>query len=147
MFLTWIGAGKHLGEMQELASSLGIEQYVNFLGYLSNRQEIQHNLDSADAFVLASRTEGLPRVVVEAMARALPVIATRVGGVPELISDQFLVEKDDPIGLASKILSLIDDPELFEDASKMNLQKASEFLESILSARRRLFYQSLLQIN
>ena len=68
-----------------------------------------------DALVLPSHTEGLPRVVLEAQATGTPVIATRVGGVPEVVDDGatgLLVEARDPAGLAAAIDRIADDPDL-----------------------------------
>ncbi|MDM1295933.1 glycosyltransferase family 4 protein [Sphingobacterium sp. N143] len=143
--LTWIGAGKYMGEMIRLAKELGINEYVDFLGYIGDKEKVIEELDKADVFILASRTEGLPRVIVEAMARSLPVIGTNVGGIPELIKSEYLVIKDSPYDLASKIKELIEMPELANAAAHENIERAREFSEEILKERRHLFYRSLSQ--
>jgi glycosyltransferase involved in cell wall biosynthesis len=68
----------------------------------------------ADALVLTSDYEGTPNVVLEAMAHALPVIATKVGGTPEILNEQcgFLVKPDDESGLLKAAVTLIENPEL-----------------------------------
>jgi glycosyltransferase involved in cell wall biosynthesis len=70
--------------------------------------------DQADVFVLPSYIEGLPMVVLEAMGRGLPVIAARVGGIPEIVSDGhngFLIEAGDVDSLVQKMETLADDKE------------------------------------
>lgn len=141
--LVWIGAGKYQEEMKRLAKKLNVESDVCFKGYISDKNEIISLLDQSDLFVLASRTEGLPRVVIEAMARGLPVIGTRVGGIPELISERLLVEKNSPNALASKIKYIIDNPEIATDEARKNLENSKDYSEGILEMRRRDFYCSL----
>src|SRR5690606_37230873 len=140
----WIGAGKHLDEMKNLAKEMGIGEDVNFMGYISEKEQIISYLDKADVFILASRTEGLPRVIVEAMARGLPVLGTRVGGIPELVSEECLIERDNPMALALKIQYLIDNPELTNKISAENLERSKNYAEDILRERRKLFYRSLI---
>lgn len=145
VFFTWVGAGKHLEEMKNLAKKLNVESYVGFMGYISDKKQIISLLDTADLFVLASRTEGLPRAVIEAMARSLPVIGTRVGGIPELISDNLLIEKNNPEALALKIKFLIENSEIATGEGQRNLERSRDFSEKILKTRRTAFYQSLTQ--
>ena len=98
-------------------------------------------LDSADLFVLPSRTEGLPRALVEAMARALPCIGSAVGGIPELLDASDLVPAGDSAALAAKIQEVLRDPLRMEKMSRRNLAGAQEFVDSVLAERRRRFYQ------
>lgn len=147
VFLNWVGAGRHLDEMRELAKKLNITEYVRFLGYISDKDQILESLDDTDIFVLASRTEGLPRVVIEAMARGLPVIGTRVGGIPELVSENLLVDRNDPKALALKIQYVIDNPKLAAEEGARNLQKSHDFSENVLTSRRKVFYKSLSTMN
>ncbi|HET6796254.1 MAG TPA: glycosyltransferase [Gemmatimonadales bacterium] len=76
------GRGPLLDQMKELAQQLGIGARVGFLGV---RDDIAALLAAADGFVLSSAWEGMPNVVMEALAAARPVVATSVGGVPELV--------------------------------------------------------------
>lgn len=80
----WVGDGPEQGRLVESLRASGLEQRVVVLNGLT---EIRSILASADFFVLPSREEGMPRALMEAMAMGLPCIATRVGGVPELIRD------------------------------------------------------------
>jgi glycosyltransferase involved in cell wall biosynthesis len=84
---------------------------VTFHGHVSR---VRDRLLEADLFVLPSRGENLPITILEAMAIALPVVATRVGGVAELVQDGvtgLLVEPDDVDGLVNALAALVDDPE------------------------------------
>lgn len=102
------GQGPLREDLQVLVSNLGIAERVRFLGV---RADIPDLLSAADAFVLSSAWEGLPNVVMEALAAGKPVVATRVGGVPELVEEGksgFLVPPKDPEALARAMLRLMD---------------------------------------
>ncbi len=90
-------------ELESLANDLGIREKVFFLGL---QRDMPALLDAADGFVLASAWEGLPQVIVEAMAMEKPVVATDVGGVRELLSDRrTLVPAKDPDALAAAMVA------------------------------------------
>jgi glycosyltransferase involved in cell wall biosynthesis len=83
-------------------------------------------LDRSDVFVLPSRSEGLPHSVVEAMARALPVVATAVGGLPAFLRDGngVLVPSGDPEAMARTLAELLDDRPRLEQLSARALETA-----------------------
>ena len=94
------------------AHQLGIEERVVFTGL---RTDATRLIAAADLFVLSSLYEGLPVSLLEAMAIGTPVVATRVGGIPEAVTDGvegFLVDPLNPGQLAEKILSVLRDPKL-----------------------------------
>lgn len=99
------------GENEKLQAYIGDCRKINVFPWVD--QEILINeYDHADVFVLPSYIEGLPMVVLEAMGRGLPVIAARVGGIPEIVSDGyngFLIEAGDVDGLVQKMAALVDD--------------------------------------
>ena len=138
--LTVIGDGKHKAELQDIVQGMGIGDCVEFVGHISEKKKVLQYLDNADLFVLPSRQEGLPRAMVEAMARGLPCIGTTVGGIPELLPEEDLVPPNDPVALADKIIEVITDPERMNRMSERNLRKAREFSEDILRERRKHFY-------
>ncbi|MDB5194616.1 MAG: hypothetical protein JWN50_630 [Parcubacteria group bacterium] len=82
--LVIIGEGEELANLKEQAKKLGIESSVYFLGFMDNAKKF---LKAFDVFVLASRSEALPYAPLEAGLAGLPVVATAVGGVPEIIKD------------------------------------------------------------
>lgn len=102
------GEGPLERELKDLAEELGITARVEFLGLQLN---IDERMRAADAFVLASLWEGMPNVIMEAMATGVPVVATDVGGVGELITDGetgLLVEPGTPEALARGMARLMD---------------------------------------
>jgi glycosyltransferase involved in cell wall biosynthesis len=140
-----IGDGKHRPELEETAAKLGIASQVEFLGELPSGKRVRDHLDQATLFVMPSRTEGLPRALIEAMARALPCIATRVGGIPELLHEEDMVASEDYAGLAKKIREVISAPERLSRMSRRNLERAQEFRPEVLEKRRTEFYRCLRQ--
>ena len=103
--LTVVGDGRTRPDLQSQASRLGVGGSTTFLGRIADRSEIRRVLDRSDIFVLPSRTEGLPRSLIEAMARGLVCIGTRVGGTPELLAPSQLVPPDDPPSIYSAVRS------------------------------------------
>jgi glycosyltransferase involved in cell wall biosynthesis len=130
-----VGGGRLEATNRALARDLGVADHVRFHGTVSDRAQLTRVLDEADVFVLASRQEGLPRALVEAMARGLPAVATHVGGVPELLDAGCLVPPDDPVALAAAIRNLLGDPARWREESARNLRVAQEYRPEILSAR------------
>jgi len=104
-----VGDGTARAQLEETAAGLGITDRVTFAG---PRADIPLMLAAADLFVLPSLTEALPTVIAEAMAAALPVVATRVGGVPEMVDETtgIVVEPDDVAALAHASCLLLEDP-------------------------------------
>lgn len=138
-----VGAGKHRAELEKRCRKLGVSEYVTFLGELSSGQAIRDQMDRATLFVMPSRTEGLPRAMIEAMTRALPCIGTRVGGIPELLADEDLVAPGDVAGLATKIKEVWADPERLSRMSERNLRQVQEYRPEALGKRRNEFYRFL----
>ena len=134
--LTLIGEGRHRAELEARAYRRGIANQVTFTGQLPPGQAIRDHLDRADLFVLASKTEGLPRVMIEAMARGLPCIGTSVGGIPELLLPEDLVPPGQPAALAGVIATVVADAARMSRMSAANLEKAREYRDSALDARR-----------
>ena len=99
------------GRLRDLSTALGIQDVVSFLG---RRSDVSDLLHAADIAVVSSDFEGSPLSVMEYMAAGLPVVATSVGGIPDLIEDGVhgrLVPTRDPAALAEAIRQLIDSPE------------------------------------
>ncbi len=106
-----IGDGELRSELEELVRQTKLTEHFLFLGF---RDDVRDLLQIFDLFVLPSLYEGLPNVVLEAMATALPVVATSVDGTKELIVDNetgFLVPPKDSAALAEKISLLLADKE------------------------------------
>lgn len=139
--VTMLGGGIFLQEMQALAKKLECSELIHFAGEVEHADVIQY-LDNADAFVMPSRTEGLPRALIEAMARGLPCIASNVGGIPELLDNATVVENNNWSQLAQKIHGLLSSPESMSQASMRNLEYAKLYELELLAKKRGDFYQS-----
>lgn len=111
MQLWLVGDGELRGKVEATVMEKGLQEKVSFLGI---RSDIPQLLAKSDLFVLSSDYEGVPLTILEAMAAGKPVVATAVGGVPELVEEVktgILVPPRDPEALAQAILRLGKDPE------------------------------------
>jgi len=106
-----IGDGPERGALVSLAERLGMGDRFSFLGF---RTDVARLLSGVDLLAAPSRNEGLGMSILEAMALSLPVVASRVGGIPEVVTDGvtgLLVPPDEPDGLADACVSLMGDPD------------------------------------
>lgn len=139
--LTLVGDGKYRAELEAQATELGLEKRICFVGQLPAGDAIRAHLDQANLFVLPSHQEGLPRAMVEAMARALPCIGSTVGGIPELLPLEDLVPSGQVTALASKIREVATDRDRMVRMSVRNLEKAKEYRDDVLRGQRVAFYR------
>jgi glycosyltransferase involved in cell wall biosynthesis len=105
-----VGGGPRLNDLKAVADRLGIASRVHFLGH---REDVAAILADSDLFALTSRSEAFPNSVMEAMAAGLPIVATKVDGVPELIEHQrngVLVAADDAGAVTAALRELIEHP-------------------------------------
>jgi glycosyltransferase involved in cell wall biosynthesis len=107
--LSFIGDGPDLASLKRQADTAGVTSRVIFHGLIRDAASL---IRGFDVIVLSSRTEGTPMVVLEAMAARVPVVAPRVGGIPDMLSatEALLVDPEDPIALASAIRATLSDP-------------------------------------
>ncbi len=139
--LVFVGDGRHRQELEALALARGLGERAQFLGQLTAGRAVREQLDKADLFVLPSRQEGLPRAMLEAMARGLPCIGSTVGGIPELLPSDEMVPPGDVKALAQKIKEIISNPDRMATMSARNLAKAKEYQDEKLRERRNSFYR------
>jgi len=107
-----VGNGSHQSALVEEVNQAGVEDRVIFAGM---RKDVARLLAASDVFVLPTLTEALPTVLAEAMAAKLPIVASRVGGVPEMVTDGqngCLVEPEDLHGLVNSCIHLLSKPEI-----------------------------------
>jgi N-acetyl-alpha-D-glucosaminyl L-malate synthase BshA len=119
-----IGEGHEEQKVKEKVSELELDNFIIFTGKISP-EVIQNFYQMADIFVLPSYTEGLPLVVIEAMACGLPVIVSNVGGIPEIVRDGengFIIQPKERGKLAIKLEILANDPNLREKYGKKSIQ-------------------------
>lgn len=143
--LSVVGDGPDRQQLESTALRSGIESKVQFLGYQSQSQ-VRELLKQSDVFAMASFAEGIPVVLMEAMAAGVPVVATRIAGIPELVEDGrsgFLVSPGDSAALAHRVGQLLDDPGLrnaiaaparLKIERDFNLTTESERLWQVLTA-------------
>ena len=141
--LTWVGDGKYRPGMEALAETCGVRDRVEFVGQVPAGDPVRTVIDSADIFLQVSRTEGLPRALVEAMARGAPCIGTAVGGIPELLEPNDLVAPGDVEALAAKISEMATNPERLACAGARNLQRSHDYATEPLRRRREAMMRNL----
>ncbi len=124
------------GLIRERIASHGLEHRVVLTGF---RPDVPALLNRMEICCLTSRSEGTPNVLLEAMAAGRPVVATRVGGVPELVVDGengFLVEPGDPHGFAAAVARLLRDPELARRMGRAGRDRALRHHSCAVAAQR-----------
>jgi L-malate glycosyltransferase len=106
------GDGPKRHQLKRLAASLGVHDRVTFAGWSGEPQEVYRALQSAKVFVMNSRSEGGPRIALEAMALGLPVVSTKVGVMPDVLRDgeNGIVTNGTPMDIAEKIETLLKYP-------------------------------------
>jgi glycosyltransferase involved in cell wall biosynthesis len=112
--LTVVGDGPDRAQLEAQTAQLGLSGNVKFVGYQSQAQVREH-MQRTDVFVMSSFAEGVPVVLMEAMAASVPVVATQIAGISELVEDGiggYLVPPGDTIALADRIKKLLDSSEL-----------------------------------
>jgi glycosyltransferase involved in cell wall biosynthesis len=122
-----VGDGERRREAQGYAKQLGIEEDVIFTGM---RDDIPDLMGIMDLFVLTSFNEGLGRVLIEAMTAGVPVVATRVGGVPEIIGEEetgLLVPPGDPCATVHAILRVLEESLLARRLVEAGRHRAERF--------------------
>jgi glycosyltransferase involved in cell wall biosynthesis len=131
-----IGTGKLEIELAEQARGLGVNDLVFFLGF---RDDVPRLLASLDLFVLTSNAEGLGTSIMDAMASRLPVVATWVGGIPEVVVDRetgLLIPPRRPEDLAEAILKLYSDRALARRLGERGFEVVREkFSAEAMAAR------------
>lgn len=137
------GDGKYRSSLEALAQKRGIADQVEFRGHVAGFAAVASELDQSDVFLLPSRTEGLPRAMVEAMARGLACIGSAVGGIPELLPPEFLVPAGEVLALAHRICNMLDQPEMMLNAALRNLDHAHEYEEAKLHHTRLEYYRAV----
>ena len=123
--MTLIGEGPDRAALMAQRERLCLTSHVNFAG---RRSDVDRYLERSHLAVLASRTEGMPNAVLEAMAHGVPVVATNVGGIPELLASGAgrTVPPDDPPRLAAALLELLRDPAARRTAGAEGRRLATE---------------------
>jgi glycosyltransferase involved in cell wall biosynthesis len=141
-----IGDGNHKKSLEEHAARAGIQDRVVFTGF---RLDMSALLSAITISVSPSLSEGLSNSLLEALAAAIPVVATRVGGNPELILDGvtgLLIPPRDPVALAAAVSRLLADPDFGTSLGRAGREMIlSRFSMAQAVRRTELFYQDLFE--
>lgn len=123
--------------LKSVAEKCKISNKVKFLGSLPHDDVFEY-LDNIDIYIQPSKTEGLPRALVEAMSRGCPVLGSKVGGIPELLNEEYTFD----VGSINEICNLLKelDKENMIRESKRSFNKSKEFDKRVLDKRRADFY-------
>jgi len=132
--LTIVGSGAEESVLKKKVRENGLDGNINFTGYIPYGKDIVGVYQNSDIFILPSLSEGVPKTMLESMANGVPVIATSVGGIPEIIKDGvngLLIPPADPSAIANAIYRLINNCELRIRIAKNGLETMKEYsLES-----------------
>jgi glycosyltransferase involved in cell wall biosynthesis len=145
--LVYVGKGDLEAELKEEALRLGASNRVVFLGW---RDDIPEIMNALDVFVLPSLNEGMGRVLVEAMAAGKPIVASRVGGILDLVKDGqngLLVEPRDTSALCDAIEKLLADKTLRDAMGKRGKDLAQNFSVGTMVEKIDALYASILEQN
>lgn len=140
---TVLGDGALKERLIALSRDLGLADRLTFAGHRNAGAEIFEFLDTVDLYVQPSRTEGLPRALIEAMARGCAAIGTNVGGIPQLLSKSELVPPNDAPALAAKILEVASDRGRMGQMARHNVESARAYDGPRLDGIRLAFLQSI----
>jgi glycosyltransferase involved in cell wall biosynthesis len=140
-----VGDGPNRAELELLANRLGLDSHIRFLGA---RRDVPHIIRAMDIFVLPSLSEGMSITLLEAMGAGLPVVATRVGGNPEVVVDGetgFLVPSDDERRMAARLKTLLGDSRLRQKMGAAGKLRAESVfsMEKTVSEYHRLYEKVL----
>jgi sugar transferase (PEP-CTERM/EpsH1 system associated) len=146
--LLLVGDGELRDELESQARSLGLSEIVTFVG---SRTDVPQILAAVDVFTLSSLWEGMSNAVLEAMAAELPVVATAVGGTPEVVVDGvtgLLVPPHDPTSLARALTTLLREPALRRKMGQAGRERVQEqFSVERMVCRTEALYTEVLREN
>ncbi|MCM8820988.1 MAG: glycosyltransferase [Candidatus Omnitrophica bacterium] len=143
--LNIIGEGDRLKEYQKMVCDLSLDKFIHFLGG-KQKTEIARMMQISDFFVLPSNYETFGVVLIEALACGLPVVATRVGGVPEIINDTngILVEPDNSVELAKAMLYMMDNLDRY-DRQKISFDAKNKYSYDVIGKQIVDIYERVLR--
>lgn len=138
--LQLLGDGELRQEMEQLAQQLGIAQWVEFLGL---QGDVHPFLEQADLFVLPSRYEGMPMTLIEAMATGLPIVASQVGGVGDMLKGEqsALLTEPEENQLLQACQRLLEDESLRQRLGRQALADSVRFSADAMAQQYLLAYQ------
>lgn len=143
--LTLVGDGPLKSKIEQIAIFLAVEKHVTFYGQVVGFANVVKVLDDHDFFIIPSLSEGMPRALIEAMARGLLCFGADRGGISELLDDGFLFDPSDVYSFKSQFLSSIQDDKIVECSRIRSLEVVEGFELCKLSLKRKALLLSLLR--
>ncbi len=141
-----VGDGPLRERLEARTKELGLSERVTFLGHRDDTYDL---IRSMDIFVLPSLHEGIPMVLLEAMALARPIVATRVGGIPEVVTDRvhgLLVAGGNPVELVDACERFLNDPDIAGSCAQAGQRRAErEFSSARMGAKVAALYREALR--
>jgi len=138
-----------MSRIKELSEKYGLMDLVTFLGKKS-QDSLPYYYSAAEAVVVPSQYESFGMVALEAMACGTPVVASQIGGLPYIVQDGitgFTVPVDDPHELASRLISLIQDPALRDRMGKQAVQVAQDYAWDKIASKLLVVYEDMLRVS
>ena len=145
--LILVGDGVERSRLEGLSKKLDLNGCIQFVGQVQ-QERIPTLLQQADLFALPSLSEGFPVVILEAMATGLPIVATNVGGIPDILEegvDGYLVNAKRPAEVADRMLVLLRNDKLREEISVNNREKAKLYTWDIVAGKVEKEYQMVIR--
>ena len=141
-----MGDGVERARLEELAERLNLKGSIQFAGQVP-QESIPRLMHQADVFALSSLSESFGIVNLEAMAAGLPIVATNVGGIPDIVEEGvngYLVNAKNPDELADRILVLLQNDEMREEMSANNREKAELYMwDKVAGTVERIYFECL----
>jgi len=125
-----IGKGVMEEKIKQLSRQLGIDKQIEFVGFIADTFRKAMYYNAADIFVLPSFLELSPQVILEAMASGLPIVATNVGGIPDLVEDEkcgLLIPAGDCLALENAVIYLLENGTIRDKMRQRELEKIKDF--------------------
>ncbi len=141
--LQLVGGGSLQPTLEQLAAELQIAEEVTFHGHVSGPERINAILDASDLFVMTSASEGMPRAIIEAMARGLPAAGTQAGGIAEILTPEQTVPVGDWQALGALLAKLPNAPARLTSWAAHSERTAREFAQETLSQKRQRLLRAL----
>ena len=138
--LTFAGDGPDVDYYKKMADEKGVK--AEFVGFIDKKQ-LHELLATSDFFLFPSKSEGLPKVLIEAMSVSVPCVASNVGGIPELLPNESVFDSYDVDGMTRRIKELAFDKEMYIKDARLMYNTALEYESSVLAERRKSFYNKL----
>lgn len=144
--ITYVGDGPDISKLREYAEEIDVADKISFIGRLSDGDSLREAYLNAHIMLLPSKTEGLPRSVIEAMACGLVCICSDVGGIPELMEREDMFFWKDAAAMAERIAVLWNNWAEMKNRGDKNREKAKAYSAENLQCRRDDFYSKMKEL-